>query len=205
MGVLVSTVQGHMFMSEARSLPRYGVVPDYVYGHDKFGPVNRETEGPLYLLESDHCLVVAALKGKAQGLADLVAERDREIERLSASRPGVLITGAELQEALQFLAPDHTYDQLALGLIIEEGDATFHSGPGLYASHAECMEEGCILLTGKGFELAARPVLTMPGFVGYKEHIVRELQAAFRWAALTAGCNVRETINRDQQQADSCI
>lgn len=32
----------------------YGVIPDRVYGHDKFERVCKDTEGPLYILLSDH-------------------------------------------------------------------------------------------------------------------------------------------------------
>jgi hypothetical protein len=62
---------------------------------------------------------------------------------------GIALNGHQLREALTFLAPDNTTDQLDGDLVIELHPA----GPdypiaGLYAYHAECPEEGAILLDG---------------------------------------------------------
>lgn len=62
---------------------------------------------------------------------------------------GIALNGHQLREALTFLAPDNTNDQLDGDLVIE----LHHAGPdypiaGLYAYHAECPEEGAILLDG---------------------------------------------------------
>lgn len=62
---------------------------------------------------------------------------------------GIALNGHQLREALTFLAPDNTSDQLDGDLVIE----LHHAGPdypiaGLYAYHSECPEEGAILLEG---------------------------------------------------------
>lgn len=62
---------------------------------------------------------------------------------------GIALNGHQLREALTFLAPDNTTDQLDGDLVIE----LHHAGPdypiaGLYAYHAECPDEGAILLDG---------------------------------------------------------
>ncbi|HCL4132308.1 TPA: hypothetical protein N2C61_003415 [Pseudomonas aeruginosa] len=66
-----------------------------------------------------------------------------------AAASGIALNGHQLREALTFLAPDNTSDQLDGDLVIE----LHHAGPdypiaGLYAYHSECPEEGAILLEG---------------------------------------------------------
>jgi len=48
---------------------RFGIVPDRVYGHDKFGPVCKDTEGEIYVREK-------AFNELRQQLADVSHERD---------------------------------------------------------------------------------------------------------------------------------
>lgn len=61
--------------------------------------------------------------------------------------PRLVMNGYQLQNALEFMAPDGTPDQLEQTLVIEphEQDADFPE-TGLYAYHDECPEEGAILL-----------------------------------------------------------
>ncbi|EPJ5561332.1 hypothetical protein L4P27_006078 [Pseudomonas aeruginosa] len=66
-----------------------------------------------------------------------------------AATSGIALNGHQLREALSFLAPDNTTDQLDGDLVIE----LHHAGPdypiaGLYAYHSDCPEEGAILLEG---------------------------------------------------------
>ncbi|WP_185867457.1 hypothetical protein [Pseudomonas aeruginosa] len=69
------------------------------------------------------------------------------VAQLLPARSGILITGYQLRDALEFLAPDSTPDQLESELRIEwrQQDAEFLEA-GLYAWCAEYPEEGCILL-----------------------------------------------------------
>ncbi|HEX8590696.1 hypothetical protein [Pseudomonas sp.] len=107
---------------------------------------------------------------------------------------GVVITGAQLREALEFIAPDNTEEQMAQEALIELGDASYHSGPGLYVCDAEYPEEGSILLTGEGYETHKRPAVALPAFTGYQDHVVRELQAAFRQAVEQAGMTIADDL-----------
>lgn len=63
------------------------------------------------------------------------------------SAPGIIINGHQLRNALEFLAPDNTPEQLNENLVIElhAKDEDFPQA-GLYAYHSECPEEGAILL-----------------------------------------------------------
>ena len=62
---------------------------------------------------------------------------------------GIAINGHQLREALSFLAPDNSFDQLDSDLVIElHGAGPDFPIAGLYAYHAECPEEGAILLEG---------------------------------------------------------
>lgn len=75
--------------------------------------------------------------------------------------PGVVVTGLQLCEALTFLAPDGSREQLGESLILELLEPA--GGPaGLYAYHAECPEEGSILLTGEGVEVAEKAAPAAP-------------------------------------------
>lgn len=60
----------------------------------------------------------------------------------------ILINGHQLREALSFLAPDNTEEQLDQEVIISTGGAECHSGPGLYCWLDEYPEEGAIKLDG---------------------------------------------------------
>ncbi len=66
-----------------------------------------------------------------------------------AAASGIALNGHQLREALTFLAPDNTTDQLDGDLVIEQHHAgSDYPSAGLYAYHAECPEEGAILLAG---------------------------------------------------------
>lgn len=60
---------------------------------------------------------------------------------------GVIINGHQLRNALEFLAPDNSPEQLSEDLVIElhAKDEDFPEA-GLYAYHSECPEEGAIFL-----------------------------------------------------------
>ena len=60
---------------------------------------------------------------------------------------GVIINGHQLRNALEFLAPDNSPEQLSEDLVIElhAKDDDFPEA-GLYAYHSECPEEGAIFL-----------------------------------------------------------
>ena len=60
----------------------------------------------------------------------------------------ILINGHQLREALAFLAPDNTEEQLDQEVVISTGGAECHSGPGLYCWLDEYPEEGAIKLDG---------------------------------------------------------
>jgi hypothetical protein len=79
-----------------------------------------------------------------QGLAPF-DEDDVDAEPFQG--PQLVLNGYQLQNALEFLAPDGTPDQLEQTLVIEphDQDADFPE-TGLYAYHDECPEEGAILL-----------------------------------------------------------
>lgn len=70
-----------------------------------------------------------------------------------ARLPGVVVTGLQLCEALTFLAPDGSREQLGESLILELMEPAGRPA-GLYAYHVESSEEGLILLTGEAVELA---------------------------------------------------
>lgn len=75
--------------------------------------------------------------------------------------PGVVVTGLQLCEALTFLAPDGSREQLGESLILELMEPA-GAPAGLYAYHAECPEEGSILLTGEGVEVAEKSPTAEP-------------------------------------------
>lgn len=75
--------------------------------------------------------------------------------------PGVVVTGLQLCEALTFLAPDGSREQLGESLILELLEPA-GAPAGLYAYHAECPEEGSILLTGEGVEVAEKAPTAAP-------------------------------------------
>lgn len=66
----------------------------------------------------------------------------------------ISLNGYQLREALEYLAPDDSPEQLAEELELVYSVAGGHSGAGVYAHHVECPEEGSILLTGAGYETA---------------------------------------------------
>lgn len=75
--------------------------------------------------------------------------------------PGVVVTGLQLCEALTFLAPDGSREQLGESLILELMEPAGRPA-GLYAYHVECPEEGAILLTGEGVELVDKAESAAP-------------------------------------------
>ncbi|EPS1221645.1 hypothetical protein ACVBR5_000871 [Burkholderia cenocepacia] len=64
----------------------------------------------------------------------------------TVSRNSITLSGAQLLEALDFIAPDRDADQLESEVTIERG--TGHSGDGMYCWSTEYPEEGAILLDG---------------------------------------------------------
>lgn len=75
----------------------------------------------------------------------------------------ILINGHQLCEALSFLAPDNTEEQLDQEVIISTGGAECHSGPGLYCWLDEYPEEGAIKLDGTSpAALSAAPAAGVP-------------------------------------------
>lgn len=75
----------------------------------------------------------------------------------------ILINGHQLREALSFLAPDNTEEQLDQEVVISTGGAECHSGPGLYCWLDEYPEEGAIKLDGTSpAALSAPPAAGVP-------------------------------------------
>lgn len=70
----------------------------------------------------------------------------RALSKLAAQ--GVTLSGAQLLEALHFIAPDHETDaeQLESEVTIQYGDG--HSGKALYCWCADYPEEGAFVLDG---------------------------------------------------------
>ena len=58
----------------------------------------------------------------------------------------IIINGHQLREAMEFLAPDNTDEQLGQEVVISLGGTEFHSGPGLYCWAHEYPEEGAVKL-----------------------------------------------------------
>lgn len=56
----------------------FGVVPDMVYGKDKFGPANKDTVYPYYVLLSDYMQV----ESERDALQQLLNQRDEKIDSL---------------------------------------------------------------------------------------------------------------------------
>jgi hypothetical protein len=86
-----------------------------------------------------------------QGLARLgdfaIFARQDRVQPDSVRMDGtVTLTGAQLLEAFEFVAPDHPNDadQLECEVTIQNGDG--HDGPGLYCWITEYPEEGAIRL-----------------------------------------------------------
>lgn len=82
-------------MSEVK---RYAVIPDYVYGHDKFGPVCAESEEPHFVLAShydDAQVELAALREE-------LAATEEALRKASAGLVEwrVLMMNAEQRNAL---------------------------------------------------------------------------------------------------------
>lgn len=67
---------------------------------------------------------------------------------MNSKDSSILINGHQLREALSFLAPDNTDEQLDQEVIISIGGTESHSGPGLYCWAHEYPEEGAIKLDG---------------------------------------------------------
>lgn len=67
---------------------------------------------------------------------------------MNSKDSSILINGHQLREAMSFLAPDNTREQLDQEVIISTGAGECHSGPGLYCWAHEYPEEGAIKLDG---------------------------------------------------------
>lgn len=93
----------------------------------------------------------------------------------------ILINGHQLCEALSFLAPDNTEEQLDQEVIISTGGAECHSGPGLYCWLDEYPEEGAIKLDGTSpAALSAPPAAGVPeGWRLVPIEPTREMREAF--------------------------
>ncbi|WP_240915626.1 hypothetical protein [Metapseudomonas otitidis] len=74
----------------------------------------------------------------------------------------ILINGHQLREALSFLAPDNTEEQLDQEVVISTGGAECHSGPGLYCWLDEYPEEGAIKLDGTSPAALSAPPASVP-------------------------------------------
>lgn len=85
--------------------------------------------------------------------------------------PIMTITGYQLREALEFLAPDGEAEQLEQSVCIQHGPERTHDEgtdpAGLYCWLDDCPEEGSIALTGDDARIieATRPQQAGPGFV----------------------------------------
>jgi hypothetical protein len=64
-----------------------------------------------------------------------------------------VLTGKQVKDLLEFIAPDESEEQLEAEVSIGFGDASAHAGPGMYAWSSEYPEEGSIPL----FEVAEEP------------------------------------------------
>ncbi len=72
--------------------------------------------------------------------------RTREGDTITFCAESVTLSGAQLLEALDFIAPDRDADQLECEVTIQHG--TGHTGAGMYCWSTEYPEEGAILLDG---------------------------------------------------------
>lgn len=95
----------------------------------------------IYLVDHEPAQVLPT-----QGMAPY-DENDPDLPSEPIHIPSLVMNGYQLQNALEFLAPDDTPEQLEYTLVIEhhEKDLVFPEA-GLYAYHDECPEEGAILL-----------------------------------------------------------
>jgi hypothetical protein len=91
------------------------------------------------------------------------------------------LTGAQLLEALDFIAPDRSTDaeQLESEVAIEYGEG--HSGKAMYCWCAEYPEEGSLVLDGKSIDAAPQP--SQPAEAGEdhaaaREHFTRQAREA---------------------------
>lgn len=92
---------------------------------------------------------------QAQGIQELLTGWTDRAGRLDEKPSSITISGYQLREAMAFLAPDNDPNLLGLDLMIEHRceDAHFREDddgpmPGLYAYHADCPEEGAVMLAG---------------------------------------------------------
>jgi len=76
---------------------------------------------------------------------------------MNSKDSSILINGHQLREALSFLAPDDTDEQLDQEVIISTGGAECHSGSGLYCWLDEYPEEGAIKLDGTSPAVLSAP------------------------------------------------
>ena len=72
--------------------------------------------------------------------------REPSNSQITVSRDSITLSGAQLLEALEFIAPDRDAEQLESEVTIERG--TGHTGDGMYCWSTEYPEEGAILLDG---------------------------------------------------------
>jgi hypothetical protein len=92
------------------------------------------------------CIARAALSATATTAGALDELEEQSSDALKDAGDAVTLTGAQLLEALDFIAPDRDSDQLESEATIQYG--TGHSGKGLYCWVTEYPEEGAILLDG---------------------------------------------------------
>jgi hypothetical protein len=113
-----------------------------------------------------------AANGIAHERQEIYAEALRALLSDSGKGEAVTLTGAQLLEALDFVAPDrpHDADQLECEVTIQRGEG--HDGPGTYCWLTEYPEEGATLLDGKAAtqaECAPREAHPVAHFIYDKE------------------------------------
>lgn len=86
---------------------------------------------------------------EAEGVASLFKGWSAKGNQLRDLHSGIAVTGFQLVEALSFMAPDSSREQLAGDLVIElHAKGSDFPEAGLYAYHLDCPEEGSVFLPG---------------------------------------------------------
>jgi hypothetical protein len=115
----------------------------------------------------------APLDTKASKPAPSVEQGERGANTFTKIGDSLTLTGAQLLEAFEFIAPDHPNDpdQLESEVTIQRGEG--HSGDGFYCWVTDYPEEGAILLDGSS---AARAASTSANVAQGAEAVVNALE-----------------------------
>lgn len=115
-------------------------------------------DGELWVMSTDYPV-------EAQQFIDIardVLNRYGAKQPTESKGPTITLTGAQLLQALDFIAPDRDTDtqQLEGDLTITYGDG--HAGKGYYCYCTDCPDEGAIMLDAEAPDAPAAPVSAEP-------------------------------------------